>query len=73
MTAAIPQWSLNDRLRKAREHAGLHQQQLADETGISRRSVTNYERGFAVPRRPVLLAWAVATGVDLDWLTEESK
>lgn len=64
----IPAWSLTDRLRKAREDTGLSQQDFADELGISRNSVGNYEAGRTSPRRLVLQAWALATGVDLHWL-----
>lgn len=63
----IPQWTVGDRLRKAREVAGLSQDQLALDLGISRRSVSTYESGGAA-KRPVLLAWAMRCGVSLDWL-----
>jgi len=67
----IPVWTLSDKLRKARLEAGLEQAELASEIGISRNTVTNYEAGRTEPRRPVLLAWAMRTGVALDWLTQE--
>lgn len=63
-----PQWTLGDRLRKAREHAGLQQAELADEIGIARRSLITYESDRTAPKRPVLLAWAMRTGVDSRWL-----
>ena len=63
-----PVWTLADRLRKAREHAHLTQQELADQIGISRASVVNYETGRHSPPRPVMLSWSMATGVDLEWL-----
>jgi transcriptional regulator with XRE-family HTH domain len=64
----IPDWTLADRLRKAREFAGLSQTELGDATGLSRRSVSGYEGGERPPRLHHLIAWALATGVDLDWL-----
>jgi len=64
----IPQWTIADRLRKAREQAGLEQASLALELGVAKNTVSNYERGNVAPRRPVLVAWAMATGVSLDWL-----
>lgn len=67
VAAAIPQWTTGDRLRKAREFSGLTQRQLADEIGVSNRSISAYEQG-ATARRPVLLSWAVRTGVPLEWL-----
>lgn len=66
--AVIPEWSLGDRLRKAREHAGLSQTRLGAEIGVSLASVMRYETGKNIPRRPVLLLWALATGIDLNWL-----
>ncbi|NYS35952.1 helix-turn-helix transcriptional regulator, partial [Streptococcus danieliae] len=41
--AFIPQFTISDRLRKAREHARLDQTQLAKRIGISRTSVSSYE------------------------------
>lgn len=64
----VPAWHQGDFLRKAREHAGMSQAELADVTGISRRTVVRYESGEASVRRPQLIAWAMATGVPLAWL-----
>jgi transcriptional regulator with XRE-family HTH domain len=69
-TPTVPQWTEGDRLRKSREAAGLSQQQLADLIGISRRSIVNYEGGKHDPSRPVVLSWALATGVPLVWLSD---
>lgn len=64
----IPTWTLADRLRKAREHAGLEQAELAERMGVGRNTVSNYERAAHEPREIVLRAWAAATGVPLEWL-----
>lgn len=64
----VPEWTLGDRLRKARENAGLEQLELAQDIGISRNTVANYEHGKTKARRPVILAWAVRTGVPVEWL-----
>lgn len=64
----IPQWTLADRLRKARDHAGLNQADFAKRIGIARSSIVNYETGRTSPSRPVILSWAFATGVSLEWL-----
>ncbi|MFW6033829.1 MAG: helix-turn-helix transcriptional regulator [bacterium] len=66
---ARPRFLLPDRIRKAREYAGLSQQQLADELTVSRQSVVSWESG----RRPLpIMVREIArvTGVDPDWLTE---
>jgi transcriptional regulator with XRE-family HTH domain len=65
---AIPQWTLGDRLRKARESRGLTQTELSAVIGVSRRSISKYEVGEGEPGQPQLIAWALATGVALDWL-----
>lgn len=65
---AIPDFPLQDRLRRAREFAQMDQMVLAAAMGISRTSVGNYENGRRVPSKPYLRAWAEVTGVDLEWL-----
>lgn len=64
----IPAWELQDRIARARRHAGLDQGELAAIAGLSRKSISNYEIGKSVPRRAALIAIAFATGVDLNWL-----
>jgi transcriptional regulator with XRE-family HTH domain len=66
----VPQWTVGDRLRKARELTGMTQQQWADEIGVSRGTVANYEAERQAPKRPVLLAWSMAAGVELAWLRD---
>lgn len=65
----VPAWTLADRLRKARDHAHLSQEELAAEIGISRASVSGYEAGYREPPRPVLVVWAMVCHVDLEWLS----
>lgn len=67
-SAAVPEWTLGDRLRKARQYAGLEQTELAARIGIARSSITRYETDLGRPARPVLLSWALCTGTDLGWL-----
>lgn len=64
----IPPWSVPDRLRKAREHAGLEQGELAESIDVSRTTVSNYERGHVNPRKIVVRQWALRTGVPFEWL-----
>lgn len=67
---AVPTWTLGDRLRKAREFAGLDQDDLAAAIGISRGTVSNYElgRGQKAPKVYVLRDWAKTCGVPLEWI-----
>jgi len=65
---AVPQWHTGDRLRKAREAAGLTQQQLAEFVEISRATVSAYENNAKKPSGPFLVVWAARTGVSKDWI-----
>ena len=64
----IPEWTLGDRLRKAREDAGMSQAELALAVGVSRNTIGNAEVGATVPLTVTLRAWAEATKVPADWL-----
>lgn len=65
----IPEWTMADRLRKARETTGMDAQTFAEHVGISRNTVSNYEQGRTHRiSRPMLAAWSMATGVPLEWL-----
>ena len=68
VAGAVPSWEPSDYLRKAREYAGLSQSDLAERTGISRRTISRNETGPVTLRRPQMIAWAMATGVSLAWL-----
>ncbi len=68
MHGVVPTFDMGDRLTKARKVAGLSQTEMAEAIDISRRSVGSYESGESEPKRHVVLAWAMATGVDGFWL-----
>jgi len=63
-----PGFELRHRLMRAREYAGLEQADLARDLGVSRQTISNAERGARMPRRALIVAWAVRTGVSLHWL-----
>jgi transcriptional regulator with XRE-family HTH domain len=64
-----PEFTLSDRLRKAREFAGFKEQRtFAATLGIAQKSVSNYESGKTTPNKLVLREWARITGVRLGWL-----
>ena len=65
----VPSWTIGDRLRKAREAAGLSQSEFAGETGISRRSISRYESSNIVPPKSMQLLWQLRTGVPSEWIT----
>ena len=64
----IPEWRVQDRLKRAREHAGLSQVELAQVIGVSRATLGNAEQGVRDLKRPALIAISFATGVSLEWL-----
>lgn len=64
----VPAIDLPVRLMVARTSAGMTQANLAAALGIARATVANYEAG-KTPQRPTVMAWAMATGVDRQWLT----
>ena len=59
---------LGDRLRKAREMTGLDAGQFAEELGVARNTIGDYEKGRVEARKIVLQVWAMRTGVSLEWL-----
>lgn len=74
-TEAIPSWSLGDRLRKAREHAGLSRDQLAAKLSVPKGTLWKWETDATRPRDVVEMAdrWAQATGVPVAWLLGLTK
>ena len=64
----IPDWTLGDRLTKARSLTGLSRTRFASVLGISEASVKRYELDDIEPKRGIILGWAVACNVDPDWL-----
>ncbi len=64
-------WTLGDRLRKAREHAGLHQKDMAKAFGVTAKAISNWEHGRGSPRGDqgeLCEKWGKLTGVDAGWL-----
>lgn len=75
MTAAlegghIPPIRMEYRLLLARLEAGLTAQELAERMGVGRDVVSRAENGKSKPRKIVLNAWALATGVPISWLRD---
>lgn len=64
----VPEFTVSDRLRKAREVRGLSQAAFAAETGLSRSTIVRVESGEKVPGTKEYNLWQMATGVSRDWL-----
>lgn len=69
-TGSVPQWTVGDRLRKAREWADLGVGDLANAIGVTRKTVSDAEHGKRRVRPITLNAWSLATGVSRQWLTD---
>jgi len=64
-----PKTALGSRLRAVRRHFGdENRQDFAKTLGISKDALALYERGENAPSAPVLAAYNVKFGVDLNWL-----
>lgn len=59
--------SIGERIKQAREQAGLRQEDLADLLGVATRTVQNYEGAATKPFKQ-LNAIAAATGTTTEWL-----
>lgn len=70
-TPVVPEWTLTDRLRKAREAAGLTQAELGELLGVTKTTVSRAERGEGITHR-TMLQWAAQTRVPLHWLNAGS-
>lgn len=66
----IPEWTTGDRMAKAREIAGLNQQQMAERMGVKRTTLSAWERGENQPRNylSIIDQWGDITGVDPAWI-----
>ena len=64
---------LGERLAKLRKKAGLSQEQLAEELGVSRQAVSRWETGEAAPDTENLIALADIFNVSIDELIREQK
>jgi transcriptional regulator with XRE-family HTH domain len=55
-------------MKIAMADAGISVQQMADYLGVERSTITRYTNDRGLVRRSVLVAWALATGVSLQWI-----
>lgn len=58
-----------EKLKAARKKAKLNQTELAKRVGVTQRSLTDYERGKAFPRKTILRRLAEALDVTAEYLT----
>lgn len=58
---------IGDRIKQARQSAGLSQDELAEQAGVSKMAISKYERDQSTPSSGVLLALAKALGVRTEY------
>lgn len=63
--------NLPEKILYCRKRAGLSQEQLAEQIGVSRQAVSKWETGEATPELGKLRALALAFGVTADWLMSD--
>jgi len=70
-TRVAPQWTLGDRLAKARRWAGVSVEEMATDLGRSARTIRNYEHDASGVPLNILRRYAARTSVPLVWLIGE--
>ena len=66
-------FDLGTRLKEARKTKGYTQQRVAKIIGISRPSISSYERNAVDPPLPILRSLADLYGVSVDYLLDMDK
>jgi len=63
--------TFSEKIRDARLQLGLSQQQLGEATGVSLRTILNYEKGKKMPRQGTIFKLAKALGVSVKFLVDD--
>jgi transcriptional regulator with XRE-family HTH domain len=66
--AVVPELTLGWRLRLAVAHAGISVEEIADEMGVSRSTVSRWANDRGPVREIYLKQWALRCGVPYEWL-----
>lgn len=67
---AAPEWDLVDRLTKSLRIAGMSGKDMAAYLEVHRNTVSGWMNGDAQPSRPMMITWALRTGVPFEWLRD---
>lgn len=62
---------LPEKMRQARAALQMNQTELADKVGVTQRSITDYERGAAIPRPSTIRKLAAALQVTYTYLSDD--
>jgi transcriptional regulator with XRE-family HTH domain len=69
----IPEWTIGDRMGKARRAAGIRTADMCEYLGIHRNSLNAYEHDRSRPPKSVVRLWAQRCDVPLDWLDPSTR
>ena len=64
----VPEWTLPWRLQRSLAHADMTVEDMAEELGVSRQTISRWLNERSDPRISYLKLWALRTGVPLGWL-----
>lgn len=73
MDTKMLRWTLEDKLVKARNAAGLTQAEMAARLSVGLRTVQRWENATTPISRPALMAWSMATGAPIEWLEDDGE
>lgn len=62
---------IGERIKEARERAGLTQEELGKIVGVTGSAITNYEKETSHPKEPVMYALIDALDVDANFLFQD--
>lgn len=65
--------AIGERIKLARINAGLSQQALGNEMGLSKMAISKYETGMIVPKSGILIALGRALGVNTEFFFRSTK
>jgi len=68
MLGRVPEWTVGDRLRKARTSANVSADEMAGILGRGVRTIYNYENGYTRAPELVVKLYAMRCDVPLTWL-----
>lgn len=67
---SVPPWTLGWRLQRSLAHADMRAEEMAEELGVVRATISRWMHDRGGPPRPIYLKqWALRTGVPYDWLS----
>lgn len=67
----VPKWTLGWKLKRALDFAGVSAQDMAGELGVHVATVSRWMNDRETPRRAYVMAWALRTGVPIEWFSDE--